>query len=310
MTAPDTRPVLLAVGSEPGSDAALRFAGQETLSRGCPLVLLHSYLVLPTGPETALLEFSKAEEVARSTLREAAEHAKDLLGSAVPVSSRLVREASVRAVVDASEQAQLVVLERRERPHLTRLLTRSTANGVAAPAHTPVAVVPGEWAGAGGGDVVVGVDVPERAEAILRQALAEARARHTTLRVVHTSWSPGYFDGTGVSPASNARWAEETTAEIQAVVDGLGDEADGVPVSIDISYLRPADALAEASATAGLVVVGRHDPLVPTGSHLGPVARTLLRASRCPVLLVAPSPAHRGWSHGVRRAVADAGPLP
>jgi nucleotide-binding universal stress UspA family protein len=309
MTAPDPRPVLLAVGSEPGSDAALRFAGQETLSRGCPLVLLHCYLVLPTGPETALLEFAKAEEVARSTLRGATEHAKDLLGSVVPVSSRLVREAAVRAVVDASEHAQLVVLERPQRPHLTRLLTRSTSNGVAAHAHSPVVVVPEEWAGAAGGDVVVGVDVPERCEAILVQALAEARARHTSLRVVHTSWSPGYFDGTGVSPASNPRWAEEATAKIRAVLDGLGDEAAGVPVSVDISYDRPADALAEASATAGLVVVGRHDPLVPSGSHLGPVARTLLRAARCPVLLVAPSPAHRGWPRGARRTVADAGPL-
>lgn len=310
MTAPDTRPVLLAVGSEPGSDAALRFAGQEALTRGCPLVLVHSYLVLPTGPETALLEFSEAEAVARTTLREATERAKELLGSTVPVSSRLVREAAVRAVVDASEQAQLVVLERRERGHLTRLLTRSTSNGVAAHAHSPVVVVPEEWEGGGSGDVVVGVDVPERSEPILHQALAEARARHAALHVVHTSWSPGYFDGTEVSPAGNARWAEETTAEIQAVLDGLGEESDGVPVRIDISYVRPADALAEASATAELVVVGRHDPLVPSGSHLGPVARTLLRAARCPVLLVAPSPAHRGWPRGIRREVTDVGPLP
>jgi len=58
------------------------------------------------------------------------------------------------------------------------------------------------------------------------------------------------------------------------------------------------------------VVVGRHDPLVPSGSHLGPVARTLLRAARCPVLLVAPSPAHRGWPRSIRPAAADVGPLP
>ena len=310
MTAPDTPPVLLAVGSEPGSDAALRFAGQEALSRGCPLVLVHAYLVLPTGPETALLEFSEAETMARDTLRTAVERARDLLGPTVAVSSRLVREASVRAVVDASGQAQLVVLERRERSHLTRLLTRSTSNGVAAHAHAPVAVVPEEWGGPGGGDVVVGLDVPERSAAILRQALGEARARHSSLRVVHTSWSPGYFDGTGVSPAGNEGWAEETTPEIRAVLDGLGEEADGVPVQVDISYDRPADALAEASGSAALVVVGRHDPLVPSGSHLGPVARTLLRAARCPVLLVAPSPAHRGWPRSIRPAAADVEPLP
>ncbi len=307
MTAHDTRPVLLAVGSDQESDSALRFAAAETTARGCGLELLHAYFVLPTGPETALLEFSSAEEIAGRTLRLATEHAERLLGDTVEVSGTLVRDPIVQSVVDASTRAQLVVLQRRDASHLTRLVTRSTSSGVAAHAHAPVAVVPEAWAGdvPGPGNrtgVVVGLDVSTRSEPILHQALTEARARHAPLRVIHTYWSPGFFDGT-VGPLAHPTWAAEAAAEIKEQVDGLGDEIGDVSISIETSYGRPADALAAASHNAELVVVGRHDPLVPTGSHLGPVARAVLRAAGCPVLLVAPSPAHRGW-HGSRPRLA------
>jgi len=79
------------------------------------------------------------------------------------------------------------------------------------------------------------------------------------------------------------------------VVDELRADFGDVPVSIETQHGRPADSLVVASRTSVLVVVGRHDPLVPMGSHLGPVARTVLRAAECPVLLVAPSEKHRGW---------------
>jgi nucleotide-binding universal stress UspA family protein len=225
------------------------------------------------------------------------------------VTGQLVRSSIVQGVVDASADSQLVVLQRRDRAPLTRLVTRSTSSGVAAHAHAPVAVVPEHWTDDdtgpdGRSGVVVGLDVSARSHAILRQALAEARARHVALRVVHACWSPGYFDGTGVGHVAHPTWATEAAEEIQGIVDGVRAEIGDVPVSIQTITGRPADALVAASGAAELVVVGRHDPLVPTGSHLGPVARAVLRAAGCPVLLVAPSPAHRGW-RGPRRPVAD-----
>lgn len=308
MTEHDTRPVLLAVGDEQDFDAALHFAAREATTRGCALKLVHAYHVIPSGPETALLEFATAEEIAGRTLRLATEHARDVLDGQVEVTGELVREPAVQAIVDASADAQLVVLHRRDLSHLTRLVTRSTSGGVAAHAHAPVAVVPAHWteddhtrARTG---VVVGLDVSERSATILRQAVAEARARRVLLRVVHACWAPGYFDGPGVGRVAHPNWAAEAAAQMQEVVDGLGDEIADVPVSVETSYARPADALVAASHSAELVVVGRHDPIIPTGSHLGPVARTVLRAAECPVLLVAPSPSHRGW-RGARRRVRD-----
>jgi nucleotide-binding universal stress UspA family protein len=308
MSEHDHRPVLLATDGEAGSDAALHFAAREAAARGCGLTLLHVFQVLPTGPETALLELSDAQEIATRRLRLGVEHARDVLAGRVEVTGTLVRSSIVQGVVDASAEAQLVVLQRRDRAALARLVTRSTSNGIAAHAHAPVAVVPERWTDDdtgpdGRSGVLVGLDVSTHSLAILRQALGEARARQAALRVVHACWSPGYFNGTGVGHIAHPSWSTEAAEEISGIVDEVRAEIGDVPVSIQTIAGRPPDVLVAASGAAELVVVGRHDPLVPTGSHLGPVARAVLRAAGCPVLLVAPSPAHRGW-HVPRRRVA------
>ncbi len=149
MTQHDDRPVLLATDGESDSDAALHFAAREASARGVGLTLVHVYAVLPRGPETALLEFADAEEIASSRLRHAVEHAQEVLAGQVAVTGRLVRDKIVQGVVESSSEAQLVVLQRRDLAHLTRLVTRSTSSGVAAHAHAPVAVVPESWTGDG-----------------------------------------------------------------------------------------------------------------------------------------------------------------
>lgn len=310
MTQHDDRPVLLATDGESDSDAALHFAAREASARGVGLTLVHVYAVLPRGPQTALLEFADAEEIASSRLRHAVEHAQEVLAGQVAVTGRLVRDKIVQGVVESSSEAQLVVLQRRDLAHLTRLVTRSTSSGVAAHAHAPVAVVPESWTGDGAGGragVVVGLDVSSRSRAVLRQALAEARARRAALRIVHSCWVPGYADGTRIARVEQPTWATDATEDVQRILDGVRDEIGEVPVSIETGYARPADALVAASRTAELVVVGRHDPLVPSGSHLGPVARAVLRGAECPVLLVAPSPQHRGW-RGVPHRAGDSAP--
>jgi hypothetical protein len=44
----------------------------------------------------------------------------------------------------------------------------------------------------------------------------------------------------------------------------------------------------DASAASSLLVVARRDPLMPFGSHLGPVVRQVLREAECPVMVVEP----------------------
>lgn len=300
----DQHPVLLAVGPEGELDAALRFAAAQAVTRGGGLALLHVYHDLPTGPETALLDFAAAEEIATGRLRQAAEHARDVLGDQVELSTMLRRGAPVQAIVDASAGCGLVVLQRRDLSDLSRVVTRSTSSGVAAHSHTPVAVVPEGWTtDCAATGVVVGVDVPSRSHAVLRQALVEAGSRRETLRVIHTWWSPGYFDDLTADHHASPAWAEDTADEIRAVLEELRDGTEDVPVEIETHHGRPEQVLADASRSAALVVVGRHDPLVPQGSHLGPVARAVLRAADCPVLLVEPT--HRGHGPALRHTAVS-----
>lgn len=295
MTEHDERPVLLAVSDDRHFEAALHFAARKATSCGAGLELMHAYHVLPTGPGAPLVSFAAADTAASQTLRLAVEHASNLLGEQVKLTSTLVRGPIVRSIVEASANCRLVVLQRRDLPRLSRVVTRSTSTAVAAHAHTPVAVVPEGWESTRPEAVVsVGVDVPARGAAILRQALLEARARRASLRVLHTWWSPGYFDDIDMDRFGSSTWAIEVAEEIRAVVDETRVGFQDVEVAIETHHGRPMDTLVAASRSSELLVVGRHDPLVPLGSHLGPVARAVLHSAECPVLLVAPSVAHRG----------------
>ena len=87
------------------------------------------------------------------------------------------------------------------------------------------------------------------------------------------------------------------------MLDSLGDEAADVPLELDARHTDATDALVEASRTSHLLVLGRHDPAIPIGSHLGPVARAVLRDAACPVLLADPRPGTHRPSPGAPEQV-------
>ena len=107
------------------------------------------------------------------------------------------------------------------------------------------------------------------------------------LHVLHTWSFPSAYDDLVMSRTEEAEWLARTERR-----DHRGP---GPPRPTRSPTSRcgstpgtpgAAEALVEASRSSQLVVVGRHDPVMPVGSHVGPVARSLLHASACPVLLV------------------------
>ena len=302
MTEQQSQSVVVAIGEEPG-EAALAYAAAEARSAGCGLHLVHVVQVMAQGPETVLVSVRDLQALARTRMDAAVERAEDLVGPGVPVTSEILVDGGVvRCLVDvARRRACLVVLEHRELSRARRVVTRSVSSGVAAHTRVPVVSVPSGWQPGQSGAVTVGVDVPERSEQVLRAAAHAARGRGAALRVLHTWSLPGGYDDIPIGPTERRERSERARSEIRSVLDGLGDELAGVDVEIDARQGHAADVLVEASRTSGLVVVGRHDPLVPIGSHLGPVARAVLREAHCPVLLAEPRPGHRWQRH------ADAG---
>jgi nucleotide-binding universal stress UspA family protein len=295
MTESNPNPVVVAVGDDT-IDAALVFAASEAARAGCGIHLLHVVHLFVQGADTVFVEVTDQERMGRESLNTALKRAHDLAGPDTRVTADLVLGRVVPTIVDESKEARMVVHEHRDLSAARRLVTRSVAGGVAAHARLPVVSVPAGYAApsSAAGEVLpvtVGVDVPEESEQLLRTAGIAARDRGAPLHVLHTWSFPSAYDDLVMSRTEEEEWVARSTGEITAVLDGLADEIGDVDVRIDARHARAAEALVDASRTSQLVVVGRHDPVMPVGSHVGPVARSLLHASACPVLLVDSHPA-------------------
>jgi nucleotide-binding universal stress UspA family protein len=299
MTTDNPHPVVVAVGDD-SMDSALEYGVTEAARAACGVHLVHVLHVVATGAEMVLVDTADVDRIARSTLQHGLERARDLAPEGMPVTGEVVPGAVVHSLVQAADDARLIVLQRRHLSRLERAVTRSVTNGVAAHAHVPVVSVPDGFSAAAREGrphlVVAGVDIPDRAGPVLGVALAAARARGAALKVVHTWSFPGAYDDIVMSRVEHDDWAERATKEIRTEIEKLGDQAVGVEVEIEARHYLAADALIEASRDADLVVVGRHDPVIPLGSHVGPVAKAVLRDAECPVLLANPrAREHHVW---------------
>lgn len=281
-------PIVIGVGPD-DLESALRFAAEEALRAGCGLHLVHAVHVVPVGPETVLLTAVDVEAWGRELLALAVKRAEDVVQGAVPVTHELRRGAPVQVLVEVGRGARMVVLEHRHLSRLSRVVNRTIAGGVAAHLRVPVVAVPSGWTPPGGDPVVVaGVDVPERSEEVLSVAVAEAHARGASLRIVHSWALPVHYDGMVIEVEEHQRWTDRSQAEVHAALDALGDQHVAIEAEVVVHPGRAIDAILDASQGAQLLVIGRHDPLVPVGSHVGPVARAVLREATCPVLLASP----------------------
>jgi nucleotide-binding universal stress UspA family protein len=239
--------------------------------------------------------------VGRGSLNAALRVARDLVGDDTTLTSELVSGGVVHEIVRVSRDARMVVLQHRDLSRWRRVVTRSVASGVAAHARVPVVSVPASWSAGREREtsrtVTVGVDVADRSGEILRLAVDAARARGAELHVLHTWSFPSTYDDIIMTRVDDEAWAPRATAEVQAALDGLGELVTGLRVRIEAKHMHPAEALIRASEDSDLVVIGRHDPLTPLGSHLGPVARAVLAGAECPVLLADPRPGNRRNEH-------------
>ena len=289
MIEPNPKPVVVAVGDD-NVDAALVFAAGEAKRAGCGIHLLHVVHLFVQGPDPVFIEVTEQERMGRESLNAALKRARDLADPDTEISSDLVLGRVVPTIAEHARNARMVVLEHRDLSTARRLVTRSVAGGVAAHVRLPVVAVPAGYAAPPAGTrqppVTVGVDVPVESEQLLRAAGRAARDRGAPLHVLHTWGFPTAYDDLVMSRTEEEEWVARTEREITEVLDRLADEIADVQVRIDARHARAAEALVEASRSSQLVVVGRHDPVMPVGSHVGPVARSLLHASACPVLLV------------------------
>jgi nucleotide-binding universal stress UspA family protein len=146
--------IVVGVDGSPGSVAALRFALAEARLRGATVLALHAW-VLPyveaPGPflvELPAPDVPPLEEVAAGLERGAKERLAASLREAagetegVDVQQRVEEGSPARLLIEASRDAELLVVGTRGRGGFAGLLLGSVSRHCLSHAHCPVAVVP------------------------------------------------------------------------------------------------------------------------------------------------------------------------
>lgn len=277
-------PVTVAIGPN-GSPRAVSFGIRVSRILGADLHLLHVVEPLVGVPEASLLAEVDVEEAGREVLDVALASAREQ-AEGVVVTGEVVLGHPVPSIVNRSERARMVVLEHRDLSRLARLVIRSVTRGVAAQAHVPVVSVPEKWESRPGVPLTIAVEEPATAHELLRIGAVAARALDVPLRVLNVWTLPTAYEGLQLTPDDDATLAERSHREIGALLAEHPDDVAGVRVEVVVVRGRVVDALLEASRESSLLVMGRHDPALPFGSHLGPIARTVFRGAHSPVMLV------------------------
>jgi nucleotide-binding universal stress UspA family protein len=291
----DPTPAVICCVSLDGSPSAIEYAAREALLAEAPLHIIH-VLRMPAVDAYAGVYGGVLEE-ADSTITEAVERARTLTDERVRITTERVDDgALISHLVHRANHGRIVVLQHRRLSRARRMVTGSTVNAVAAKTTVPVVSVPEGWTRTDRSPVVtVGVQDAHEAPGLLRAGFDEARLRHARLAAIHTWWLDTDWEPSSLDQEYRADRDASTRRELGPILDGLQMQFPTVKASLEVWNAPPADALMEAAQESELLVLGRRHHLLPLGSHMGPVARTILAHGDCPVYLT-PEP-HRAEHH-------------
>lgn len=239
-----TQPIVVGVDASAPSRAAAEWAEDDAELRGVPLRIVHIEGTGPAGGTAA-------------------------------------------ALLSLGSQACCTVLGVRGAGGFPGQAVGSVAHEVAARSGRPVVLVPGGPGPAGGERrtewVTLGIDARDPVSAVVDFAFDAARRRGTRLHAVHAwrlpspaeRWMPY-----ALPEEDRGAWEDQ---EVQLLSDALRPWREKYPqvdVYEDVRLQSPSAALVQASASAGLLVVGRG------GGTLGPTLRSVLEHTGCPVAVV------------------------
>jgi nucleotide-binding universal stress UspA family protein len=294
-------PVIAGVDGSAESLAAAEWAAREAVLRDRPLRLVHVWNWHPRQTEG-----EPANAAQRHVARHALRQAEDRIRAAAPgvrLTDEQVEGPATAALLKCAEQAELLALGSRGLSGLTGALVGSVAQAVAAKASRPVVLVrTGEEAedehfpaddgspstGTGWRDVVLGIDLADACDEVIKFAFEAARLRRARLRVVY-AWQPpsaislGHGDiGLVADPARVEEWQEF----LSAVLAMWRDKYRETEVLETVVEGKASTALVRAASAASLVVVGRRTSKRPAVPRIGPVTHAAVHHVGCPLAVV------------------------
>jgi nucleotide-binding universal stress UspA family protein len=291
--------IVVGVDGSAAGAAALRWAVATANAFGDTRVeatMAWAYPIMPASPLVGGVAPVSVDEIDAATRQRLDELVAELALTTEPsveLVTKVVCANATTAMLEASQDATLVVVGTRGLGGFTGLLLGSVSHQVATHAGCPVVIVPESTPAdtSRTGRIVVGVDGSEHSAAALRWAVGHARATGATVRAVQV-WQYPYV---AVSPLSvggmmpsGELLGESTETSLAAAIDHALAGTDLVASEVEPVVREGAAvrALLDEAANADLLVVGARGHGGFVGLLLGSVASQVLHHPRGPVAVM------------------------
>jgi nucleotide-binding universal stress UspA family protein len=287
---PSQSEVVAGVDGSPASDAAVGFAAREAVMRKLAIRLIH--VVAPTLASSAMAPNRTITQGQEDRARQVLDHAQRLVDEfGAPERPEVhieMRSAGVvPTLINASRDAQMIVVGSRGLDAFRRHMLGSVSSGLIRHASCPAAVVHDPESAQpqirGDEPVLVGIDGSPASEGATAFAFDEASRRSVPLVALH-AWSD-----VGVFPILGMDWRRYRDEGDEALAERLAGWQERYP---DVRVHRrlvcdvPARWLVEESKHSQLVVLGSRGRGGFPDMRLGSVSSAVAHSVRVPLIIV------------------------
>ncbi len=288
----------LVVGYD-GSDAsrdAVQWATSEALARDAELIILAA-MTVPMGASPmsfGVLSPNAIDDMIARVGNHVEDEAKALMSAHPGLIARgkAVMGGASGALIDASEDADLVVVGSRGMGGFKGLLVGSVGIQVAEHARCPAVVVRGASA-PDASRVVVGIDGSELSLAAAAFAMETASRRGWSVLAVH-AWDVPAYDALA-SPVGPSEMELDNLLESERMATseslaGLRERFPDVDLIVEVRKGPAQRVLLEAAQGAALIVLGTRGRGEFSGALLGSVSQAVLHRAELPVAVIGGRP--------------------
>jgi len=256
------KPLVAATDGSEESLRAVEWAAREAVLHGAPLRIVSAAPM----PRMIGLQVRPDRDIVADLIREQRDRAVAAADRAAEMTPGLLIETSplagqpAQAVTGSGAGALMLVVGSRGIGAFAAMVLGSVSRYAAAHASCPVVVVRDETA-AVHRQVGIGIGDPGSCADSLTFAFEEASLRKATLMAIHAWHTPqtGISRAGSPSPVPGSYAIEaEAARQLAALLDNWRKKYPDVPVSQDVVHGHPGRALVGLSASADLVVIGRH----------------------------------------------------